>query len=107
MNLLTNAVQAIEGQGVLTISTFEERKKNSVVVKIRDSGKGIPADIKDKIFDPFFSTKEAGKGTGLGLPIVLKIIKEHGGSLLFESDEGKGTEFIIELPVNPGINIDN
>jgi signal transduction histidine kinase len=101
MNLLSNAVQAIEDTGEIVITTENVEERNSVKIKIRDNGKGINEKIHDKIFDPFFSTKEAGKGTGLGLPIVLKIIKEHGGELTFETSSGSGTEFCVELPVIP------
>lgn len=101
MNLLTNAVQAMDGPGQLVIFTENIQGNESVRIRIRDTGKGIPADIQNKIFDPFFSTKETGKGTGLGLYIVMKIIKEHNGNLTYESIEGKGTEFIVELPVKP------
>ena len=101
MNLLSNAVQAIEGSGKIIITTEKIPGKNAVQVRFKDNGKGMSPKIQEKIFDPFFSTKEPGKGTGLGLPIVLKIIKEHGGELTFESVEFQGTEFRVELPVIP------
>jgi signal transduction histidine kinase len=100
MNLLSNAVQSIDEAGTITITTENIPERNSVQISFRDTGKGISPKIYDKIFDPFFSTKEAGKGTGLGLPIVLTIVNEHDGKLSFESVEGMGTEFRVELPVS-------
>ncbi|MCD4698356.1 MAG: hypothetical protein K8S16_19185 [Bacteroidales bacterium] len=67
---------------------------------IRDSGKGIPDEIKTKIFDPFYTTKEIGKGTGLGLSISFGIIEKHNGKIDVISHPGKGTEFIISIPDN-------
>jgi len=106
LNLLINAAHAIEdvvgdgsaGKGTITVSTL--RDNDNVVIKISDTGKGIPKSIQDRIFDPFFSTKEVGKGTGQGLAIALKIVVDkHQGSLDFETEEGKGTTFIIRLPI--------
>jgi len=103
LNILVNAAQAIESQkrsekGLIAIET--SLKGNSVLIVIRDDGAGIPDAIRSKIFDPFFTTKEPGKGTGLGLSISYDIIvAKHGGSLTVESEPGKGTSFIIELPI--------
>ena len=108
LNLITNAKDAMEekGGGVLTVTTQaiserEGHKENAERVKIifSDTGTGIPEEIIDKIFDPFFSTKEVGKGTGLGLSIGYSIVKEHGGTITAESTVGIGTRFIIEFPV--------
>ena len=96
INVLGNAVQAIETKGVITVKT--EDKKSEVLVRITDSGIGIPTANLKKLTDPFFTTKAPGKGTGLGLSITYNIIKEHKGSLDFESEEGKGTTVIIRLP---------
>lgn len=96
MNLLLNAIQAIDGKGDIWVSTrFEEEQ---AVIEIRDNGKGIPEDVKSKIFDPFFTTKPVGKGTGLGLSISYNIIQKHGGKISCESTEGEGTRFTIRLP---------
>jgi signal transduction histidine kinase len=65
---------------------------------VSDNGSGIPADIKDKIFQPFFTTKPTGQGTGLGLSLAYDIVKAHGGELKLETKEGEGSEFIILLP---------
>lgn len=103
MNILSNAAQAIEGEGEIWIalSHLKERgKPDRAVVSIRDSGKGIPAEILEKIFDPFFTTKGVGQGTGLGLSISYGIIKNHGGDIQVRSEPTKGTEFIVSIPVS-------
>ena len=94
VNLIMNSLEAMDYKGKLKISLTKE--KNKAVLKVEDTGKGIPDYIKDKIFEPFFTTKD--QGTGLGLFIVHKVIKEHGGNINFYSEQGKGTTFIIELP---------
>lgn len=99
MNLLHNATQAIEGKGEIRITT--RCANGQVEVEIRDNGKGIPEEIRHKIFDPFFTTKTVGKGTGLGLSISYNIIQKHGGKILLESEEGKGTTFTVVLPLKP------
>ena len=71
---------------------------NHIQITIFDNGPGIPDNIKDKIFQPFFTTKPTGQGTGLGLSLSYDIVKAHGGELKVESEEGEGTKFIIELP---------
>ena len=101
MNLLTNAAQAIEGEGRITITTSFDSVNEKVTISIGDSGMGISEENRDRIFDPFFTTKEAGKGTGLGLPMVMKIMQEHHGDIRFTSVPAKGSTFIIALPVNP------
>jgi signal transduction histidine kinase len=70
-----------------------------VEISIKDNGPGIPAEIKDKIFQPFFTTKPTGQGTGLGLSLSYDIIKAHSGELKVETTEGKGSDFVILLPV--------
>ncbi|WP_020673963.1 ATP-binding protein [Amycolatopsis nigrescens] len=97
-NLIDNAVAAMRGSGTLTIRTG--RTDDLVRVEIRDTGPGIPAGIRDRIFEPFFSTKPAGEGTGLGLDISRRIIVDrHGGRLRVESEPGD-TRFEILLPLN-------
>lgn len=97
MNLLMNAVQAIEGEGTITITTM--KNGNNVLLTFRDTGKGIDATSQAKIFDPFFSTKDVGKGTGLGLSISYGIIQKHGGSIKVSSEPDKGTQFVVTLPI--------
>ncbi|WP_160143881.1 sensor histidine kinase [Chryseolinea soli] len=107
VNVLMNAIQAIQDVGDITVTTCVQ-KSGFVNVIIRDSGCGIPDAIAERIFDPFFTTREVGKGTGLGLYISYKIIQNHHGHIFFNSEPGKGTEFTISIPVtrderHPGI----
>ena len=97
MNLLVNACQAIEGQGRVTVKTYAE--KDNIFVQVQDTGKGIPAENLENIFDPGFTTKGVGVGTGLGLSISYKIVEEHRGEIKVESTVGKGTTFTLRLPV--------
>jgi signal transduction histidine kinase len=98
LNLLTNAAQAIEDHGEIVITT-KRRDADRIAISIADNGCGIPAEIMDKIRDPFFTTKEVGTGTGLGLSIVDEIIRSHGGELLIKSELGKGSVFTVILPI--------
>lgn len=97
-NIIHNAVQAMDGKGKLTIEIKTENK--NLIVSFQDTGGGIPDEIKDKIFTPFFTTKAAGEGTGLGLDIIRKIIEKHKGKITFDSITGKGTTFFVYLPLN-------
>ncbi|MDD3013018.1 MAG: ATP-binding protein [Candidatus Gastranaerophilales bacterium] len=97
MNILDNAVQAVKENGDIYIKTYTEN--NSVAIIIEDNGSGIDKDHLSKIFDPFFTTKPVGEGTGLGLSISYKIIKKHNGNIVVESEEGKGTKFILTFPL--------
>jgi two-component system, NtrC family, sensor kinase len=94
-NLFANAVDAMQGRGALSVSL--KKADEAVIIRIVDTGKGIPREALDKVFEPFFTTKD--KGTGLGLAIVYNIIKKHGGDIAAESETGKGTTFVIVLPV--------
>jgi two-component system NtrC family sensor kinase len=97
MNILVNAVQAIEDKGEIRITT---RADNGYIeIRISDTGMGIPPEVLPKIFDPFFTTKEVGKGTGLGLNMAYNIIQKHEGIIDVESEVGRGTTFIIRIPV--------
>lgn len=100
MNIILNAAQAMEGKGSLLLKTFLNPGKDHVCIEITDTGPGIPEDIKSNIFEPFFTTKEEGKGTGLGLSIVYSIVENHLGKIHLTSETGKGTTFLIELPLN-------
>jgi signal transduction histidine kinase len=95
VNLMNNALQAMENRGTLVIETYKEG--NDIVVAFTDSGPGIPDEIKPKIFTPFFTTKRPGEGTGIGLDICKRIVERHGGSIGFESRPGC-TKFWVRLP---------
>jgi PAS domain S-box-containing protein len=97
-NLFINAADAMEGKGKLEIRADFLSETNMFLIKVTDTGPGIPEDIRDKVFDIFFTTKPVGKGTGLGLSISQNIIKIHGGSLTFHCPDEGGTTFLIELP---------
>lgn len=100
MNILVNAAQAIETQGEISIVTSSDA--GNIYVAISDSGSGIPPEKLNRIFEPFYTTKEVGKGTGLGLSIAYDIIKKHNGEIQVESEVGKGTTFRIALPIIAG-----
>ncbi len=97
INIFSNALDAMSGQGEIAVKAKEEESRISI--RVSDTGSGIPKDALDKIFEPFFTTKD--KGTGLGLAIVFNIIQKHHGELTVESEEGKGTTFVLALPKNP------
>lgn len=97
-NLIHNAIHAMNHKGVLKIDIL--RQNNQAVIKIADSGTGIPEEVQAKIFTPFFSTKPKGEGSGLGLSISKKIIEAHGGTIEFVSSPA-GTTFIVTLPLQP------
>lgn len=106
LNILVNAAQAIggalpEGSGLKGLIRIQTRPVNGdAEIRITDNGPGIPPALRERIFDPFFTTKEPGKGTGQGLAIAHSaVVKKHQGKLLLESEEGKGTDFIIRLPL--------
>lgn len=98
-NLISNAFEAIRGTGTVTVRTETVRKGNTLYCRIQmtDTGSGIDSDLKKQIFDPYFTTKEGG--TGLGLPIVERIISDHKGLIWYESELKVGTTFYIELPM--------
>lgn len=97
LNLFSNALQSMPGGGSLSVFTSFDRAANTLAVQISDSGIGIPADILEKIFTPFFTTRE--NGTGLGLPITQSIVQAHRGQINVESIPGQGTRFILNFPV--------
>jgi len=114
LNLLNNAADIIEQDGVIHVQTKLLKNEQKVVVSIADSGKGIAAEHLNIIFDPFFTTKQVGKGTGLGLSVSFGIIKDHGGKILALSPvpenylteefldcdhSGPGAVFVVELPL--------
>jgi len=107
LNLINNAFYAVDEKMKLHQNGYEpivsvSTKKNNgkVEIKVSDNGNGIPQKVIDKIFQPFFTTKPTGQGTGLGLSLSYDIVKSHGGELQVETKEGEGSEFIIQLPLN-------
>lgn len=98
LNVIHNSVQAMDGKGKLEISS--RQNGGNVVVQIRDTGPGIPKEHLSKVFDPFFTTREVGKGTGLGLNIVHRVVEKYGGNVQIESEVGQGTTVIISLPLS-------
>ncbi|MEW6521404.1 MAG: HAMP domain-containing sensor histidine kinase [Thermodesulfobacteriota bacterium] len=100
LNLLLNAIQAIpEPPGTITITATADSENKNAVITVEDTGTGIDENNIQKIFDPFYTTKNVGKGTGLGLAVVYGIIKKHNGAIRVESKVGQGTKFIITLPL--------
>lgn len=100
INMIFNSVQAIDGGGTIRIGAALDREHNQVVIEVSDDGSGIPVDIQDRLFDPFYSTKQEGQGTGLGLSIAYGIIQKHDGEISVQSAPGQGATFFIRLPVS-------
>jgi signal transduction histidine kinase len=107
LNLITNAFYAVNEKKKLLKDGFEpvvsvstKKLENRITISVKDNGNGIPKHILDKIFQPFFTTKPTGQGTGLGLSLSYDVVKAHGGELKIETNEGEGTEFIVQLPIN-------
>jgi signal transduction histidine kinase len=100
MNLLYNAFQSIRDGGLVEITTLPSEDGESVEVRIRDTGCGIAPEVIDRIWDPFFTTKEVGKGVGLGLALTYNIVKRHGGKITVESQVAKGSLFTVRLPLS-------
>jgi signal transduction histidine kinase len=107
LNLITNAFYAVTERKKLAVEGYEpvvtvttKKFSDRVEVHVKDNGTGIPQKVLEKIFQPFFTTKPTGQGTGLGLSLSYDIVKTHGGELKVETKEGEGAEFIISLPLN-------
>ena len=110
LNLITNAFYAVKEKNTLrqaqddsyepTVSISTKKSGDKIEITVTDNGDGIPKKVLDKIFQPFFTTKPTGQGTGLGLSLSYDIVKAHGGDLKVETMEGEGSEFLIRLPVN-------
>ena len=106
LNLINNAFYAVgERQKVggigyePTVTVSTKKNNDKIEIKVSDNGNGIPQKISGKIFQPFFTTKPTGQGTGLGLSLAYDVVKAHGGEIKVESKEGGGSEFMIQLPV--------
>ena len=106
MNILANALDALDEHEAPKITISTEQTGDFAVIRIADNGPGIPHEIQPQILDPFFTTKPVGKGTGMGMSISYQIVTEkHGGDLTFTSEVGRGTEFVIKIPLaQPEIN---
>ena len=101
LNLLLNAVQAMPNEvGHITITAAEDKRAKQVEIMVKDSGSGVSEEHLAHIFDPFFSTKEVGYGTGLGLSVAHGVVERHGGTLTVKSKLGEGSVFTIRLPLS-------
>ena len=100
-NLIVNAkdaLQAVDGPRKLRITTSYRKHGEQLVIKVKDNGPGIPADIRTRIFEPLYTTKEVGSGTGIGLALCHRIVEAHGGTIAIEGGPGEGAVFVIRLP---------
>src|SRR5204863_9003760 len=107
LNLINNAFYAVSEKKKQNTNGFEptvsvstKKENGKIEVSVKDNGNGIPQKVLDKIFQPFFTTKPTGQGTGLGLSLSYDIVKAHGGELKVETKEGDGSEFILQIPAN-------
>ena len=110
LNLFNNAFYAVMQKNVSTssagqayepiVSVYTKKADNKIEVHVKDNGNGIPQKVVDKIFQPFFTTKPTGQGTGLGLSLSYDIIKAHGGEIKVVTEDGVFTEFVIQLPLS-------
>ncbi|MBB6480465.1 sensor histidine kinase [Spirochaeta isovalerica] len=108
LNILKNGAQAMEAKGeespCFTIEIYRDKEAGTIVLSIKDNGKGMAPEVRKRIFEPFFTTKQVGVGTGLGLSLSYFIIREnHKGNIKVDSSQGKGTRFTIELPLNRAV----
>ena len=96
---MKNGIEAMEGKaGVVRLVAVDVPATSRVRIAVSDQGRGIAPEARDKVFQPFFTTKSLGRGTGLGLPIAYGIVKMHSGRIWFDSVQGQGTTFTLELP---------
>jgi signal transduction histidine kinase len=100
VSIINNAIHAMKNKGALTVTVMPDDEEENILIKINDTGRGIPAEDIKNIFEPFFTTKPPGEGTGLGLSVSHTLIKEHHGEIEVESSEGEGTTFTVSLPVH-------
>ena len=100
MNLVSNAIDAMDGAGTLRINTGLSGAEYAI--SVADTGPGIPAELRERVLEPFFTTKAVGQGTGLGLSITYSIVRKHGGVLELLDAEGGGTCAVIRIPLNQG-----
>ena len=102
LNLIINAAQSIGNRGTITVTASADHQAGEAIIEVRDTGKGIPKEIQSRLFDPFYTTKEEGQGTGLGLSVVYGIVQKHQGHITVESTPGEGASFFIRLPLATG-----
>jgi signal transduction histidine kinase len=98
-NLVQNGVDSIQGEGEVTVSAGIAAAEGWVILRVRDTGAGMPPEVIKQLFTPFFTTKQLGKGNGMGLAIVYGVVKMHSGDVTVDSAVGKGTTFLIRLPL--------
>jgi two-component system NtrC family sensor kinase len=98
LNLLANGIDAIESEGTIEITCMAER--DDYVIRVTDNGHGIPVGIKDRVMEPFFTTRPVGTGTGLGLPVTYSLVLGHGGTLELLDGKSGGTEAVIRIPLS-------
>jgi len=101
LNLIQNAIQAVSSKGEIVLETRSSGPDDMLEVSIIDDGPGIPEDYREKVFDPFFTTRDGG--TGLGLSICNSIVEQHQGDIRIECGEDGGTRVSVRLPVKPGV----
>jgi signal transduction histidine kinase len=94
-----NAIDAMPSGGNLSLRTAESPGSQEVRIEVEDDGTGIPKEVLARVFEPFFTTKERGRGMGLGLAISRSIVERHGGRIEVQSEPGRGTKFVITLPI--------
>jgi signal transduction histidine kinase len=106
LNLITNAFYVVDEKKKSGLANYDpmvsvstKKLGEKIEISVKDNGNGIPEKVLDKIFQPFFTTKPTGQGTGLGLSLSYDIVKAHGGDLKVETKEGEGSEFVIQLPI--------
>ena len=103
---MLNAVEAMPTGGLLRVVAGIHKRGKYVTIRVTDTGAGIPKEIQRTIFEPFVTTKEEGKGVGLGLSVVHGIVSQHGGTVEVSSEEGKGTTFTVNLPLGEADELD-
>ncbi len=105
VNLVQNGIDAVEETGragEVTVSAGLSESRDLLVLRVRDTGCGMPPEMQKEIFTPFYTTKQLGKGTGMGLSIVYGVVKMHAGDIAVDSEVGKGTSFIVRIPMGRG-----
>jgi PAS domain S-box-containing protein len=105
LNLMLNAADATPADGTVTVELRLAREGVEVEVEVRDTGHGVPVELRERIFEPFFTTKGPRGGTGLGLAVCRTVLERHGGRIRVESEDGAGSRFIMALPIHAGVPV--